>query len=308
VTVPEIGYVRVTAGRPPGPPPPELKIYGSVTAIDGIADDADGHVRVQSALARGLPEVGAPSMPRDDPIAIVCGGPSLAQTYWMLQGWSGALWACNGAGSWLLDRAIRPSGIVAMDPCAPARWLDPRIRDVPHYLSNIVPPSFFDAAAGFNVVLWHPWHATAYDPEDKWRIGNGGTVGLRAVYLALHLGWRRIHLFGLDGNMSGRVEHVYDTENFQRPVYEDVFPVTCQGRRFITTLAFAWQAVHLRRLAKETQGVVEFAVYGDSLLSAVMAAGEDIDFHADLTSEQAARIGPLIKLAAKVDSMKGAIL
>lgn len=260
--------------------------------------------RIENALSYGFPEVEAPLPERDDPVAVVCGGPSLEHTYSILKAWPGQIWACNSVGNWLTDRGVCVDAVVHMDLDSKPDLLDPRLKDVPHYLGHAMRPDFFDAARDYNVILWHPWHGGHGDPDGKWCIGNGPTVGCRSVFLGLHLGFRKIHLFGMDGNFEDDIQHVYDADDENRyPRYPNghKFAVRVNGREFITVKPFMRQAMVLRHLIALTRKHVRYAVHGDSFTSAVLAPKAQPRIETLLTSEQVKTIGRQIALETRAD-------
>lgn len=279
------------AGRAPCPPdqrkPEGINLVGTNISVEDCARN------IAYARSLGLPEVKEPADIDDAPAVIAGAGPSLGDTWGYIRDIGGKIWSCRTA-SYLMDKGIRPDAIVHTDASTSMDDLDGRTKDIPHYLASCIRSDTFDTALaeGYNVILWHPWHNTEADPHDAWLIGNGANVGIRSIFLAMHLGQREIHLFGLDGNMSDRV-HVYDPDDNKYGTYGDgdnIVRIAVNGREFRTYVAFLRTAMLIRMAANNLRGVVDFRVYGDSMLAAIMAPKDDPKLEARLTKTQQARL------------------
>lgn len=253
--------------------------------------DAEMDRRITAARSYGFPEVAEPLPPKNKPVAIVCGGPTLETTHHLLTHWPGDITACKRAGSWLYDRGITPTALVDMDQDTVPERLDERLKEIPHYLAHQMRPDYFEAAKDHNVILWHPWHGgDGQHDRDWWAIGNGPTVGCRSVFLMLHLGYRNIHLFGMDGNFT-HVQHIYDGPDETPYERSDQIRVIVNGRVFLSQPAMARQAIVLRDLTQRTSKFVRYQIYGDSLLSAIVGPEKEPDIKVALRPEQAASGG-----------------
>lgn len=170
-----------------------------------------------SAIARGLPEA-TPCKPHDMLLSVAGGGPSLADTYQDLTGFTCAV---NGSLSWLLDQGVKPYACGIMDAgehIADAIVADP---DVRYYVASICDPKVFDKLKDCDVRLWHVSPNATEDPRgvedvlnkahpERWHsIGGGCTMGLRWINLGYFLGFRRFHLHGLDSSFRSGATHAY---------------------------------------------------------------------------------------------------
>src|SRR5262249_8099191 len=115
----------------------------------------DLHVR--KSLARGYPslEISKPTEPRKEPIALVCSGPSLAQTWEEIKGFYKIL-TCSGAHNFLIERGIVPTWHAETDPRAhKACFVKPSHAAVEYLIASNCHPDLFDALEGRTVRLWH---------------------------------------------------------------------------------------------------------------------------------------------------------
>ena len=172
---------------------------------------------MRSAIARGLPQV-TPCKAHGMLLSIAGGGPSLADTYTDLTGFTGAV---NGSLKWLLDKGVIPNACAVMD--AGAHIADGLVAhpNVRYYVASVCDPAVFDKLADCDVRLWHVTPSSTADHVavaelldeacgSNWNtIGGGCTMGLRWINLGYFLGFRRFHLHGLDSSFRNGSTHAY---------------------------------------------------------------------------------------------------
>lgn len=196
--------------------------------------------RIASNIAYAL-NTGAPEFADIDPGAhgrtvSICGSaPSLKQTWRNL---AGDVWACNDAGWFLLDQGIVPRYVMVWDPqplvvdCL--RRTDHRVL---YLVASMCDPSVFDLLQerGCNFMIWHPWMGDAlpmiewlagFETKSRLLIGEGlqipghppdevvGTSAAvtRSAQFAPLMGYRDIHLHGIDSSCEAGVVHFDDLE------------------------------------------------------------------------------------------------
>lgn len=220
-------------------------------------------------LERGLEQI-KPGPVRDDPLYIVCSGPSLAETWHELKGRPGEIWALNAAFDYLCDKGIRPD----YGACIACE------NEILRYFQNIEPqdkflfasqthPALVDRALerGGEVKFWHvacpsDWDDMPILPEP--RIYGGGTIGTRAIDLAWVMGFRNIHLLGMDACISedGRIA-------VETPMYEDrrdsLRTFIINGRAFVAMPSHARQVEDFAAVIRPLIGL-NITVYGDGML------------------------------------------
>lgn len=224
---------------------------------------------MRSALARGLPEA-TPCRPHGMLMAVAGGGPSIADTYKDLTGFTCAV---NGSLAWLLDQGFKPNacGILDAGPhIADVIMPAPGIR---YYVASICDPAVFDKLRGCDVVLWHTTPHSTEDPDgvmallnaerpQKWHaIGGYCTMGLRWINLGYFLGFRRFHLHGLDSSFRGQSTHAYP----DRADTKD--RLTFNGRETRPNfLAQVYDFFGVINTMRARDPSVEIEVFGDGLL------------------------------------------
>jgi uncharacterized Rossmann fold enzyme len=244
------------------------KIGGGTTAMLESVCNTDGGTildNARSALQRGLRELAY--VPAHDRVcAIVGGGPSLPDCIDRLPDTVDCI-ALNAAATWLLDRGI---------PCHQA-ILDARIemagmvdrRALSFLIASQCHPSVLDAVPLINSTMFHPNIAGLAEivPKDTPLIGGGTTVGLQAMVIAYVLGYRKIHLIGMDSSYRDDAGHAYAqplNDNDKR------IDVIVAGRTFSAAPWMAQQAEEFQQVSASLANMgCEIIVHGDGLLPAV---------------------------------------
>jgi uncharacterized Rossmann fold enzyme len=168
------------------------------------------------------------------PIALVGGGPSIKDTVTGLMNFETVM-ACGSVHDWLQDHWT-PTHTVICDPDpVMANYLRKPNKDTTYLIASQCDPSVFDALEGQNVVQWHCWPigegndtAKAFLQEHTpgWvAIGGGCTVGLRALTIALMMGYTEIHFFGFDSCMAEDEHHAYPFTDSTKEFLGDIYNV-----------------------------------------------------------------------------------
>ncbi len=207
---------------------------------------------------------------RDEPIAVVCYGPSLNDTWEQVKGFQYII-SCSGAHKFLIERGIVPTWHVDVDP---RKHKIPLIgephKDVEYLIAATCHPDYFTMLkdGGFTVKLWHifdPSDASLRElPAGEWAVTGGCSVGLRALTMARLLGFRNQHIFGMDGNQGKSGKHAAAHPNqATSKAYVDH-----GGRRFETTPAFLEAARGTFHELDQLKDVVP-TFYGDGLVQSM---------------------------------------
>lgn len=162
----------------------------------------------QIRYAIRVPNVGRiePAPDRDDPIAICCYGPSLRDT-WQEAVTFPTVLSCSGSHRFLVERGRIPDLHVEVDPRPHKVGLigEPQ-KETTYYISSCCHPAVFSHLQGFDQRLWHVFTGKEVGfrpiPFGEWALSGGSGVGIRAVVLARLLGFKNIHIFGMDGSAS----------------------------------------------------------------------------------------------------------
>ena len=152
-------------------------------------------------------------------VGIICGGPSLGsfvEDIRQRQRGGMKLLATNGAHDYLVEKKIQPDFAASMDHRAEnaAFYKTPGAGTI-YLIASRCHPLVYEALEGMDVRVWH---AKAYDEADAEEailgpdvnmIGGGSTIGSRALYIAMLMGFKRFHFFGLDSCLLGDEHHAY---------------------------------------------------------------------------------------------------
>ena len=143
-----------------------------------------------------------------EPIAIVCFGPSLNDTWEEIKKFK-YVFSCSGSHKFLVDRGIIPTFHAEVDPRDHKIGLmGPPQPGTEYLMASACHPKVFDHLEGFDVKLWHIHNGdptallpTVF-PRGEYILTGGSNVGLRAMVLARFRGFVNQHIFGMDCNMS----------------------------------------------------------------------------------------------------------
>lgn len=143
-----------------------------------------------------------------EPIAIVCFGPSLNDTWEEIKKFK-YVFSCSGSHKFLVDRGIIPTFHAEVDPRDHKIGLmgQPQV-GTQYLMASACHPKVFDHLEGFDVKLWHihSGDSTAMlptmFPRGEYILTGGSNVGLRAMVLARFMGFVNQHIFGMDCSMS----------------------------------------------------------------------------------------------------------
>src|SRR5215204_39340 len=176
--------------------------------------------QVACNIRRGLPQL-KPHQTNGDLVALVCGGPSLAQTEDELLevAWSGAkIVAVNGAYQWCIDHRIKPSAMVMLDGREfNARFLETPVPNCRYLLASQCHPRAFDMCRDRDTYIWHVV-GTGQEELDllkDYYFGNifpvtiGTTISIRAISVLRMLGFMSFDCFGMDSCWLDGDHHAY---------------------------------------------------------------------------------------------------
>jgi len=224
---------------------------------------------IQKAIKR-VPTRIQPAQCRTVPIAVVCYGPSLNQTWEELKQYRNII---TGSGShrFLVQKGFKPEHFdnwwhIDVDPRPhKIKLIGPPQKGVHYLIASTCCPQMFDHLEGMDVSLWHVFDNTEEAirvlPRNEWAITGGSNVGLRQMTLARFMGFRDMHVYGMDGCFGASGVHAAEHPN-QPPSGKEV---ECNGKKFITTegmLMCAKQTWHeLNQLADVTA-----TFHGDGLV------------------------------------------
>ncbi len=207
--------------------------------------------------------------PAHDRIAVICGsGPSLKDNDdWARHGVDADVFALNGSAGYLSKCCVQPDYQVILDPqAATADLIGPAKA---HLFASQVDPTCFDIVP--NAMLWHlqvegidDLLPSDHRQRDYTLIGGASSVGTTALIVAYALGYRTIHVYGVDSSYRDGKSHA-----FAQPMNdgEPCASVRFSGKDYITSLTMKLQAERFPYIARllEREGCAVH-VHGEGLL------------------------------------------
>lgn len=236
---------------------------------------------IRSACARDLPWL--KSQPAHDGHAVIVGGgPSLAdktsrdELCWRAEQGQ-AIFATNNTPRWLRDKiGVVPNFHVLLD-ARPENAGFVFWGSAERYLVfSQCDPAVFDAIRGGDTTLAHIWYGehirTLIGPTDKPHTftTGGSSTGLAAMSAAFTLGYRKMHLIGVDSCYRATAGHAYAQPlNDGEPIIE----FEAAGRMFVGAPWMATQAQEFAIFSKVlADHDCEITVSGDGALAHIARA------------------------------------
>lgn len=228
-------------------------------------------------LDLGLQEV-RPCDAQEREIVFLAGGPSLnAHTQEIADmAKTRPVVTCNGAYTWALEHGIQPGAQVIVDGRAfNKRFVAPVLPQCKYLISSQCDPELVGALPKDQAYLWHGagefvhQTLTEHGAHEYFPVPGGTTVALRALPLLAMLGFRNIHVYGLDSCLSEASHHAYaQPENDGAMVLE----VALDGRKFY---CHGWMVVQAQEFQEVMKHIlipagVNLAIHGDGLIAHVL--------------------------------------
>lgn len=257
---------------------------GSSLELDIVGNCTDEFLtnNIKASLTLPHPILDAGIKAHNNMLCIVGGGPSLAESIEDIrrkQKSGAAIWALNNSFKYLRDNGIEPNAHIMLDAREKNAAFVPENSPATLFYSASCHPNVFEAAshAGGKIIVWYPAIAGITDLLANRKailIATGNSVGLKAMGLAMVMGFLDVHLYGFDSSYRGDENHAY-----KQPLNdsERVIDVQVNGRKFKTAAWMAMQAEEFKQISKdlcENHGMA-FTVHGDGLLpyvASLMAA------------------------------------
>lgn len=198
---------------------------------------------------------------------IVAGGPSLRRELESLKlhkSMGAKIFALNNTPAYLAQVGIRADAQILMDGQPEVVNYVTKQMPTQRFYCSTCDPAVLDAAGG-ELILWNALIEGILNavPEAKDPfIGGGLTVGTRAIGLLYMLGYRKIHIYGLDSSYDGMDGHAYPQGD-----YMTLLDVTAMGKTYRTSPQLLKQADEFQELLPEIlrSGVCLY-VHGEGLI------------------------------------------
>lgn len=205
--------------------------------------------------------------PHDGHAVIVGGAPSLLKAMpeiKMRADHGQTIFATNNTVSSLLLDGIVPDYQVILDGRKENAAF---VGNVPCMLASQCHPAVFEAAKENPITIWHSFADGLQEivNDDSAFIGAGlSSVGLKAIALAFTMGYRKIHIYGMDSSYTDGKHHAYPQSLNDG---ERVIDVECNGKKYTCAPWMAVQVEEFKSLAAllVAEGVI-LTVNGEGLL------------------------------------------
>lgn len=212
-------------------------------------------------------------MARNQPLAIVAGGPSLDNHLDKIREFDQVM-VCGSAHDHLVDAGIIPSFAIAVDANRDAvDYFSKPQQKTSYLLSSQCNPNMFDHLESYKVAMWHfkgqVTDDSVYNGEPQ--INWGCMIGVMSLQLALYLGFQHLHFFGFDCSYAGDEHHAYDVGKYAAETDEKKQIYKVKGREFTSTMALIAQMEHLFDVFASSDGsYLKGTVYGDGMWANVI--------------------------------------
>jgi len=218
--------------------------------------------QIRENLAQGYPQI-EPHPPCEEPLAIACFGPSLQDTWKEIRNFSHVM-TCSGAHRFLTELGIVPTHHVDVDPRSHKAQLigDALSPRTDFLMASCCHPSVLQHIKDHHgkVTLWHAIDNIGPPIGTGWALYGGSTAGLRTLTVAAFLGYRSLHIFGMDGSFKDSRHAAPHPRESATPVW-----ASYKGKRYLSTSSLVAEANDLFRIIPSLTGV-SLTFYGEGLI------------------------------------------
>lgn len=231
----------------------------------------------RAALARGIERLPLYAE-HDKELLLVCSGPNVkgeVETIRKLHDEGHPILAVKGAHDFLYDNGIAPEMAIAVDPQPhTVKYFQRHSDETLYILASQCPVELFDLLSGHRMRLFHcagdttrkvlkEWAETSTTAEEHITVAGGSSSGLRSFNVAYLLGFRMLHIFGMDSSLQPdgqrKVNGEYHTDD------KPTLKVMVGERTFDTCAAFAAQASEFQEIIDRLPDL-KLRCYGDGLI------------------------------------------
>lgn len=199
--------------------------YTSLPEMRGVNVERDfllENVRINAA--RELPWFTGTFPSHNKTMVLVCGGPSLKDHLKDIrdhQRRGARIVSVNNTLGFLMANGIKPDKHVMLDARREnVSFVQGAPQGVTYFLASQCHPDVFEALKDHEVTVWHnasDSHSiddliAPHEREDRpyLPIPGGCTVGLRSMFLGFISGFRKLHIYGMDGSYEEGRHHAYE--------------------------------------------------------------------------------------------------
>lgn len=169
----------------------------------GVRSDDERHEQMKSSLARGYDKLKIEA-PHNKRLDLCCYGPSLADSWKEI---SGDTMTISGAHGFIANHYKLPDFHLECDPRNDKiPYIKPSYEQTTYLMASVCHPQMFDALEGKSVKLWHCFNNESDESVIKdldpgnFLLRAGSTAGLCAIAVAYTMGYRDVHVHGMDSS------------------------------------------------------------------------------------------------------------
>ncbi len=222
----------------------------------------------------------------DAEIQILCGGPSLNDfTDEIVDNWKGGMKTItvNGTYNWAQEHGITNVNQCMID-ARPfnKRFCEPPRDDCYYFIASQCDPVVFEMLPHDRTFFWHctssPEAIDAVEENYPEYIitGGGCTVALRTITLMRTLGFKKMHIYGMDSCVVDGSHHAYSQPENNYKIRN--IPVTIGDRVFDCQPWMAYQAYDLVEMVKTIGDEFMLDIKGDGLIAHIFKTGANMPY------------------------------
>jgi hypothetical protein len=211
-------------------------------------------------------------------VQILCGGPSLNDFEDEIkENWKNGMKTVtmNGTYKWAQDRGITNVNQCVID-ARPfnKKFCEPVRDDCFYFIGSQCDPSLFEMLPHDRTFFWHctgsteAVEAVSENYPEYLIAGGGSTVALRTIALLRVLGFKKMHIYGMDSCNRDDKHHAYSQPENDFKVRN--IPVTVEGKTFTCQPWMAYQAHDLVDMIKTIGDEFQLDVKGDGLIAHIL--------------------------------------
>ena len=239
--------------------------------IKGIIANTDEEIRanIEAALERDYIPFNELIGTKSGAVAIVGSGPSLKKNWRKLKRFKGDIIACNSACKFLLDKGIVPQYMMCFDADRLMLAFVQAHPDITYLFASRCPPEAFEMVKDCKIVCWHAAGDDSleellvkHNREEPMVLGGCAAV-TRSLYVAITMGYKTVHMYGVDSSYIGTETHISKSRTEERRL-----PVRVNDKVFITAPWMSQQAEDFKILVPLMQRInnTEVIVHGTGLI------------------------------------------
>lgn len=201
------------------------------------------------------------------PLAIVSGGPSLNDTLDELSEIK-TIMVCGSTHDHLISLGFKPDYAVICDSAPEAaHYVRKPLRSCKYLVASGCDDAVFDVLDGYDVTLWHSAGIAVEYFKGEPIIQGGSTTTLRALNVAIMLGFLDQHFFGFDSSFPDtKQHHAYPHHDPVNP-----FPVKVGNKRIFQSDIFGLvQAIHFQEQLNRTGFLFTPTIHGDGMIAEIV--------------------------------------